>query len=72
VATETRFAVLKRTHPERAAEPATLAQADADERWHFYQQLAGVERTMPHLHRLDPGSSPMSARRRPEDVPAVT
>jgi pyruvate-ferredoxin/flavodoxin oxidoreductase len=54
VATETRFAVLKRTHPERAAELATLAQADADERWRYYQQLAGIERTVPHVHRLDP------------------
>ena len=47
VATETRFAVLQRTHPERAAELATLAQADADERWHYYEQLAGIERTVP-------------------------
>jgi hypothetical protein len=23
-----------------------LAQADIDERWHYYEQLAGVERTM--------------------------
>ena len=30
-ATETRFAVLERTHPERAAHLAALAQADADE-----------------------------------------
>lgn len=50
VATETRFAVLQRTHPERAAELAELAQADADERWHYYQQLAGIERTVPHVH----------------------
>ncbi|MEO6206547.1 MAG: pyruvate:ferredoxin (flavodoxin) oxidoreductase [Candidatus Limnocylindrales bacterium] len=49
VETETRFAVLQRTDPERAAELATLAQADADERWRYYQQLAGIERTVPHL-----------------------
>ena len=54
VATETRFAVLQRTHPERAAELATLAQADADERWRYYEQLAGIERTVPHVHRPDP------------------
>jgi pyruvate-ferredoxin/flavodoxin oxidoreductase len=58
VATETRFAVLARTHPERAAELAELAQADADERWHYYQQLAGVERTVPHLHQPDPDIVP--------------
>ncbi len=58
VASETRFAVLQRTHPERAAELAELAQADADERWHYYQQLAGVERTVPHVHRPDPDIVP--------------
>jgi len=54
VATETRFAVLKRTHPERAAELAALAQADADERRRYYEQLAGIERTVPHLERSGP------------------
>ncbi len=54
VATETRFAVLQRTHPERAAELAALAQADADERWHYYEQLAGIERSVPRIHRPDP------------------
>ena len=54
VAREARFAVLHRTNPERAAELATLAQADADERWRYYQQLAGIERTVPHIHQPDP------------------
>ena len=58
VATETRFAVLQRTHPERAAELAALAQADADERWRYYEQLAGIERTVPHLHQPDPDIVP--------------
>jgi pyruvate-ferredoxin/flavodoxin oxidoreductase len=58
VATETRFAVLQRTHPERAAELAELAQADADERWRYYQQLAGIERSVPHAHRPDPDIVP--------------
>ena len=58
VATETRFAVLQRTDPERAAELAELAQADADERWRYYQQLAGIERTVPHVHRPDPDIVP--------------
>jgi pyruvate-ferredoxin/flavodoxin oxidoreductase len=47
-ATETRFAVLERTHPERAAYLAALAQADADERWRYYEQLAAMHRTVPH------------------------
>jgi len=58
VANETRFAVLKRTNPERAAELALLAQEDADERWRYYEQLAGIERTVPHIHRPDPAILP--------------
>ena len=46
---EARFAILRRTHPDRAAELAALAQADADERWRYYQGLAGLERTVPHV-----------------------
>jgi pyruvate-ferredoxin/flavodoxin oxidoreductase len=46
--TEARFAMLDRTQPERAEHLLGLAQADADERWRFYQQLAEVERTVPH------------------------
>jgi pyruvate-ferredoxin/flavodoxin oxidoreductase len=49
VATETRFAILQRTNPERAAELAALAQADADERWRYYEQLAGIHRSIPHI-----------------------
>jgi pyruvate-ferredoxin/flavodoxin oxidoreductase len=46
---ETRFAALQRTDPERADELAQLAQADADERWRYYAQLAEIERSVPHL-----------------------
>jgi len=53
VATETRFAILQRTNPERAAELAALAQADADERWRYYTQLAGIHRSIPHIE--EPG-----------------
>jgi pyruvate-ferredoxin/flavodoxin oxidoreductase len=53
VATETRFAILERTQPERAARLAALAQADADERWRYYTQLAGVQRTVPHVPDVD-------------------
>ena len=37
IATEARFAVLARTHPERAERLLRLAQADVDERWRYYQ-----------------------------------
>ncbi len=53
VATETRFAILERTDPERAARLAELAQADADERWRYYEQLAGMRRSVPHVHAVD-------------------
>ena len=48
---EARFAVLGRTHPERAAELLALAQRDVDERWRYYEQLAGVERSIAHTNR---------------------
>ena len=48
VASETRFAILARTHPARAAHLADLAQADIDERWRYYTQLSAMERTVPH------------------------
>jgi pyruvate-ferredoxin/flavodoxin oxidoreductase len=53
VSTETRFAILERTQPEQAARLAALAQADADERWRYYTQLAGIERTVPHVPDAD-------------------
>ena len=47
VSSEARFAILQRTHPERAERLAELAQADVDERWHYYSQLAGIARRAP-------------------------
>ncbi len=44
---ETRFSMLARANPARAEQLALLAQADADERWHYYEQLAGLERALP-------------------------
>jgi pyruvate-ferredoxin/flavodoxin oxidoreductase len=46
-AKEARFAMLARSRPKEHAELQKLAQADAEERWHFYEQLAGVERHPP-------------------------
>jgi pyruvate-ferredoxin/flavodoxin oxidoreductase len=45
---EGRFAMLERTNPTRARRLLALAQADIDERWHYYEQLAGVERSIAH------------------------
>jgi pyruvate-ferredoxin/flavodoxin oxidoreductase len=53
VAKEARFAILARTDPERAAHLAGLLQADIDERWHYYEQLAGLHRSIPHVTEAD-------------------
>jgi pyruvate-ferredoxin/flavodoxin oxidoreductase len=47
MASETRFSMLARSHPDRAHHLGTLAQADADERFRYYSQLAGLERAVP-------------------------
>ena len=45
---EARFAMLARTNPEHARRaPAAWPRRDVDERWRLYEQLAGVERTVP-------------------------
>ena len=44
---EARFAMLERSDPARAAQLIALAQADADERFHLYQQMSRLERSVP-------------------------
>jgi pyruvate-ferredoxin/flavodoxin oxidoreductase len=41
---EARFAMLSQSNPEHAANLFELAQRDIDDSWHWYQQLAGVDR----------------------------
>jgi pyruvate-ferredoxin/flavodoxin oxidoreductase len=41
---EARFSMLARSDPDRSAQLLDLAQRDIDERWHYYEQLAGLER----------------------------
>jgi pyruvate-ferredoxin/flavodoxin oxidoreductase len=55
--TETRFSMLARSDPERARHLLALAQADINERWHYYQQLTGEERSVPQ----DEGGPPIPA-----------
>ena len=43
---EARFAMLSRSDPERAEELFRLAQNDIDDQWHYYEQMAGIEREM--------------------------
>ncbi len=42
---ESRFAMLARANPDRAAKLAAQAQADIDERWRLYSQMVDVERS---------------------------
>ena len=41
---EARFAMVGRSDPENAERLAALAQKDIDDQWHYYEQMAGVER----------------------------
>ncbi len=43
---EARFAMLARSRPEDSARLLTLGQQDIDRRFHFYEQLAGVDRVV--------------------------
>jgi pyruvate-ferredoxin/flavodoxin oxidoreductase len=47
---EARFAVLARTDPDRAKELFARAQRDIDERWHLYEQMAGIDRAVAADH----------------------
>ncbi|MDA8295089.1 MAG: pyruvate:ferredoxin (flavodoxin) oxidoreductase [Actinomycetota bacterium] len=46
VKSEVRYASLARSDPARASELVELLQQDTEERWRYYRQLAGLERTM--------------------------
>jgi pyruvate-ferredoxin/flavodoxin oxidoreductase len=41
---EARYAMLRRTDPDRADDLMRRAQQDVDDRWHLYEQTAGIER----------------------------
>ncbi len=52
-ATEARFAALARSNPKEADRLFALAQRDINDQWHFYEQMAGVEREIPALNGLE-------------------
>jgi pyruvate-ferredoxin/flavodoxin oxidoreductase len=56
VLSESRFSMLARSDKERSEHLLTLAQADADERWRLYSQMAGMERTV--AHEEEPSAEP--------------
>ncbi len=41
---EARFAMVARSDPKNAERLVSLAQKDIDDQWHYYEQMAGVER----------------------------
>jgi pyruvate-ferredoxin/flavodoxin oxidoreductase len=41
---EARFAMVARMNPQNAERLTALAQKDIDDQWHYYEQMAGVER----------------------------
>ncbi|HVT30175.1 MAG TPA: thiamine pyrophosphate-dependent enzyme, partial [Lacipirellulaceae bacterium] len=41
---EARFAMVARSDPKNAERLSALAQKDIDDQWHYYEQMAGVER----------------------------
>ena len=47
---EARFAMLARSKPEHARHLMEMAQKDIDDTWHYYEQLAGVEREYSDLN----------------------
>jgi len=44
---EARFASLAAADPDAAERLFALAQRDIDDQWHFYEQMAGIERSLP-------------------------
>jgi pyruvate-ferredoxin/flavodoxin oxidoreductase len=65
---EGRFAMLARSDPVASAHLLALQQADVDERWRFYGQLAGVERTIAQEKELavDEAAAEIADRERVE------
>ena len=45
---ETRFSSLASADPERSRHLLALSQSDVDERWHYYEQMSGLERSIAH------------------------
>ena len=45
---ESRFSMLARSDPERSRHLLAMAQSDITQRWRYYEQLAHVERALPH------------------------
>jgi pyruvate-ferredoxin/flavodoxin oxidoreductase len=54
-AQEARFAILSHADPQRAKHLQELAQKDIDDGWHYYEQMAAVEREMSNeIEKVEP------------------
>jgi len=60
---EARFAMLARTDAEQADRLFALAQKDIDDQWHYYEQMAGVEREISHENSREKGNRTSSTGR---------
>ncbi len=59
---EGRFAMLMRSHPERAERLLNLAQRDINDQWRYYENMAASQRTMSENHEpqsVDSNSRPV-------------
>jgi pyruvate-ferredoxin/flavodoxin oxidoreductase len=53
IADEARYAILERTDPARARNLSAWLQADIDERWRYYEQLAAMRRSIPNVDHAE-------------------
>jgi pyruvate-ferredoxin/flavodoxin oxidoreductase len=52
-AMEARFAMALRSNPEHSERLIAQAQRDIDDQWHYYEQIAGVEREMSEREEIE-------------------
>ncbi|HET6495086.1 MAG TPA: thiamine pyrophosphate-dependent enzyme, partial [Thermoleophilia bacterium] len=67
MANEARFAILSRTHPDRAERLFDLVQDDVNERWRYYEQLTAVSRRVPSGSDCESGGEDVGAHRQNEE-----
>jgi pyruvate-ferredoxin/flavodoxin oxidoreductase len=65
---ETRYSALDRSDHTRSQHLLALAQADVDERWHYYEQLAGVERSLSAEPEDELGTADHDPHAAPDDA----
>ena len=51
---EARYAMLARANPAESEQLMALAQKDIEDRWHYYEQMAGIERNVTVIEATTP------------------